>query len=62
MDIGWRGPSAADSIVVCIVLNYGDASISGYDNNIVDFGVRPVVSIPASGAPAGLKTALGINN
>lgn len=58
--IGWRGPSAIGSDYVCLVGSGGGASYSKYSST--RYGVRPVVSIPASGAPAALKTALGINN
>ena len=60
MVIGWRGPSAFYSYFMCRVYFGGRAGYSAYSN--ADVGIRPVVSIPASGAPAGLKTALGLNN
>ena len=60
MAIGWRGSSAYGSNVVCDVDYDGSAGRGTY--GYTSFGVRPVVSIPASGAPAGLKTALGIND
>ena len=60
MAIGWRGPSAHGSNTKCFVSSNGSANRLSYYAN--EFGVRPVVSIPASGAPAALKTALGINN
>jgi len=60
LDIGLHGNSAGNSDYVCVV--GGDAGVGGCGYDYSSVGVRPVVSIPASGAPAGLKTALGINN